>query len=211
MKLNTSLAAAITLALLSTSAHALKQGDMFTKVGAINVSPNDSSTDFSGAATVGASVKSDTQISLTLNYMLQDNIGIELLLATPFTHDIYATGGGAALGKVADTKQLPPTVSVQYYFSPQAKLRPYAGVGINFTNFFDINVTDASGTLTSLDLDDSWGLAAQVGVDYDMGNDWFINFDIRYINIETTGTSNLGTISADINPTIVTLAAGFNF
>jgi outer membrane protein len=211
MKFKPSLAAAITLGLLSTPAYALKEGDWLAKVGAINVNPNDSSTGFSGAPTVGATTKSDTQVSLTLTYMVQDNIGVELLLATPFTHDVYATGAGAALGKVADAKQLPPTLSVQYYFSPQEKMRPYASLGLNFTNFFDINVTDGSATLTDLDLDDSWGLAAQVGVDYDMGDDWFINLDIRYINIETTGTSNLGNIDIDVNPTIITVGAGFAF
>ena len=213
MNINTSLIAAmaISLGLVSSQAQAVQAGDRFAKIGVINVNPNDSSTGFSGASTVGAATKSDTQLSLTLTYMLKNNIGLELLLATPFTHDVYATGAGAALGKVADAKQLPPTLSVQYYFSPTAKLRPYASVGLNFTNFFDINVTDSTGTLTSLDLDDSWGLATQVGVDYDLGNDWFINFDVRYINIETTGRSNLGTIDVEVNPTIITLAAGFTF
>lgn len=212
MKLNTPLTAiAISLGLMSGSAHAIQESDFLVRFGVSNVSPDDSSTGFTGAATVGAAVDSNAQLGLTLSYMVHNNVGVELLLATPFTHDISATGTGATLGKVADTKQLPPTLSVQYHFSPQDKIRPYAGIGLNFTNFFDINVTDASNTLTSLDLDDSWGLGAQLGVDYDIGNDWFINLDIRYINIETTGHSNLGDIDVKINPTVLSVAAGFSF
>ena len=212
MKLNTLLTAiAISLGLMSGSAHAIQESDFLVRFGVSNVSPDDSSTNFTGATTVGAAVDSNTQPSLTLSYMLQNNVGVELLLATPFTHDISATGAGAGLGKVADTKQLPPTLSVQYHFAPQDKIRPYAGIGLNFTNFFSINVTDATATLTSLDLDDSWGLGVQLGVDYDIGNDWFINLDVRYVNIETTGHSNLGDIDVKINPTVLTLAAGFSF
>jgi len=213
MKINTSLTAiaTLTLGLLSSPIQAVQQGDWFVRIGASSVSAHDSSTGFSAVPTVGAAVESNAQPSINLTYMLQNSIGIELLAAAPFSHDITATGAGAALGKVAETKQLPPTLSLQYHFRPQTKIRPYAGIGINFTNFFDINTTDASNTLTSLDLEDSWGMAAQVGVDYDIGNDWFVNLDLRYINIETTGTSNLGNIDVEIDPTVLTVAAGFNF
>jgi len=215
MKLNTSLTAlaTLTLGLLSSPVQAVQEGDWFVRIGASSVNAHDSSTGFSAVPTVGAAVESNAQPSINLTYMLQNSIGIELLAAAPFSHDITATGAGPSLGlgKVAETKQLPPTLSLQYHFRPQTKIRPYAGIGVNFTNFFDINTTDASGTLTSLDLEDSWGMAAQVGVDYDIGNDWFVNLDLRYINIETTGTSNLGNIDVEIDPTVLTVAAGFNF
>lgn len=187
MKRNTSLITAlcITLGLLSSQAQAVQEGDWIVRFGVTDVRPNDSSTGFSGASTVGAAVASSAKPSLTLSYMLKNNIGVELLVAVPFSHDISATG--ALTGKVAETKQLPPTLSLQYHFKAQSKIRPYVGAGINFTNFFDIKTT--GGALTSLDLDDSWGMAAQLGVDYDIGNDWFINLELRYINIETTGRS----------------------
>ena len=51
--------------------------------------------------------------------MLCDNIGLEVLAATPFSHDIDATGSIAGLGKIAEVKQLPPTVSLQYHFTPK--------------------------------------------------------------------------------------------
>lgn len=68
--------------------------------------------------------------------MIKENIAIELLAATPFSHDIKGTGALAGVGKVGETKQLPPTLSVQYHFSPKASVRPYVGAGINYTIFF---------------------------------------------------------------------------
>jgi outer membrane protein len=65
-----------------------------------------------------------------------------------------------ALGlKVGSAKQLPPTVNVQYYFlGSDSKFRPYAGVGVNYTFFWDEEVTDEFEAVAgerSLSLDDS--------------------------------------------------------
>ena len=59
MKLNTSLTAiaSITLGLLSGSVQAVEKGDWYVRIGASNVAPNDSSTGFTGAPTVGAAFK----------------------------------------------------------------------------------------------------------------------------------------------------------
>lgn len=203
---------AVTIAVLGMSAEnafAVKEGDWIARFGLTNVSPNDSSGGFSGNPAVGVALDDDTQPSFNLTYMWKNNIGIELLGALPFEHTLSTTG--ALNGKVATVKQLPPTLSLQYHFDPQSSLRPYASLGINYTTFFDVNTTgDLAGT--TLDLDDSWGLAAQVGVDYDLTQDWFLNADLRYINIETVGTSSaLGTIDVDINPWVFTLSLGTTF
>jgi len=140
--------------------------------------------------------------------MIESNIAIEVLAATPFSHDINGTGALAALGKVGETKQLPPTVSVQYHFKPMPNVRPYVGAGINYTTFFEEKATNG---ISTLELDDSWGLAMQAGVDVDINKDWFFNADVRYINIETTATTDLGTTDVKINPTVISLGVGTRF
>ena len=55
---------------------------------------------------------SNTRPTITGEYFLKDNLGIEVLAALPFQHDINVVG----VGKVGSTKHLPPTVSLQYYF-----------------------------------------------------------------------------------------------
>lgn len=117
----------------------------------------------------------------------------------------------AGLGTVAETKHLPPTLSLQYYFKPVPNVRPYVGAGVNYTYFWD---EKTAGPLAGadIDIDDSWGLAAQVGVDVDLDADWFVNADVRYIDIDTEATiEGLGTVDVDISPWVYTLAVGYRF
>ena len=197
------------LVLTSNSTMAVEKGDWLVRAGAANVSPNDSSTGLTGVgATATVGVDANTQIFANLSYMIKDNVSLELLAATPFTHDIKGTGALSALGKVGETKHLPPTFSVQYHFSPKESVRPYVGAGINYTTFFSEKATN---TITSLKLDDSIGLAVQAGFDIDITKDWFFNADVRYINIETTATTDLGTSEVKINPTVISLGVGTRF
>ena len=205
---------AVTTAILTALAAAsfsvsAEKGDWLVRFGAANVSPNDSSTGLTGVgstATVG--VESNTQPFVNVSYMIEDNLAIEVLAATPFSHDITGTGALAGLGKVGETKHLPPTVSIQYHFNTKQSVRPYVGAGINYTVFFEEQATNG---ITSLELDDSWGLAVQAGVDIDINKEWFFNVDVRYINIETTATTDLGTADVTIDPTVISMGVGTRF
>ena len=197
------------LVLTSTSSFAVDKGDWLVRFGAAHVKPNDKSGGFSNNSAIGVAVEDDTQAFVNVSYMLKENIALELLAATPFSHDLIATG--AVTGKVGSADQLPPTFSVQYHFKPKASVRPYVGAGINYTTFFNEKTTGALAG-TTLSLDDSWGLAVQVGVDVDITKDWFFNADIRYINIETKATSSaLGAVDVEINPTVISLGVGTRF
>jgi len=189
------------LVLTSASVAAVEKGDWLVRVGVVNVSPNDGSTGVVATDAIG--VDGNTQIFANVTYMFKDNVGFEVLAATPFSHDITLSGS-----KIGETEQLPPTFSVQYHFKPKASTRPYVGVGINYTTFFN---EKATAVITSLSLDDSIGLAVQAGVDIDITKDWFFNADVRYINIETTATTNLGNIEVDINPWVFSLGVGTYF
>ena len=131
------------------------------------------------------------------------------MAAYPFTHDITVDG----VGTVAEVDHLPPTLSVQYHFRPTTNVRPYVGIGLNYTTFFSESITTEGTTagLTSLSLDDSVGLALQGGIDFDISKKWYINLVLRYINIETTAKTNIGDIDVDINPWVYTLGVGTSF
>ena len=191
---------------VTSNSHAVEQGDWLVRFGAVNVSPNDSSGTLSGAPTVGVAVDGDTQIFLNVSYMIKPNIALELLAASPFEHTISATG--ALSEDIATTKQLPPTLSAQYHFTPKDSFRPYVGAGLNYTTFFDETPT---AVISSISLDDSFGLAVQGGFDVDINKDWFANVDLRYINIETTATTNLGTVDVKINPWVFSAGVGMRF
>ncbi|MEG1343543.1 MAG: OmpW family outer membrane protein, partial [Pseudomonas sp.] len=108
------------LALAAPVVHAHQAGDFIVRAGAITVNPNEDSGDIKldGTKVSGtkATLDSDTQLGLTFAYMLTDHIGLELLAATPFHHTVGVKGLGPGLdGKLGDIKQLPPTLSLQYY------------------------------------------------------------------------------------------------
>lgn len=123
------------MAALSSPAIAHQEGDILVRAGIASVSPNDSSDKILGSDEE-LHVNSDTQLGLTVGYMLTDNVSVELLAASPFSHKISTPLLG--LGDIAETKHLPPTVMLQYYFgTKESTLRPFVGAGINYTVFFD--------------------------------------------------------------------------
>ena len=197
--------AAAALILPTENALAVKQGDWLVRFGAAQVSPNDGSSGVVAPDAIG--VEDDTQAFINLTYMLKDNIGLEILGATPFTHDITLAGSG----KIAETKHLPPTFSIQYHFQPKESVRPYVGAGINYTTFFN---TKTFGALegTDLDLDDSFGLAGEIGADIILNDTWFLNASFRYIDIETDAKldgAKLGAVKID--PYVYGIHVGMKF
>lgn len=227
-----SLAAAITAAMASTQALAYEEGDWIVRVGATMVDPDASSdiVTLNGADAFGGSkvdVEDDTQLGLNVEYMLSPNLGVELLAATPFEHTVTAKGTlGTVLagngGKdVANVKHLPPTLSLNYHFDTNSGFQPYIGVGINYTVFFsEDGSSELEATLgsdTDVELDDSWGLAAQMGVNYHVDDKWMINASVRYIDISTdaeiTVKANGAKIKTDvdIDPYVYTVSVGYKF
>lgn len=201
------------LSLLSGSALAVSQGDLLIRAGVAHVAPSGSSDEITGIA-AGAKVEADssTSLGLTLTYMATDNLGIGVLAAWPFSHDINATGSIAALGKVAETDQLPPTVTLQWHFAPTSNIRPYVGAGVNYTTFFNTSTTGAL-TNVGLNLDSSWGLAGEAGVDIDINNDWFVSGQVWYLDIDTEATigNGIGTYDVAIDPWVVMVGLGTHF
>lgn len=203
-------AALVAAGLVATAAHAHEAGDLLLKVGVSTVSPKSNNGDvLNGSVRLG--VDDNTRPSFSLTYMATRNIGIELLAAFPFKHNINGSAGGAGLGNIGSTKHLPPTLSVQWHFLPDSAIQPYVGVGLNYTHFFDTKATGAlSGS--SLKLDDSWGLAGQVGVDVRLSERWFLNADLRYIDISSKVSLNGERIGkARIDPWVGTVGVGYRF
>jgi len=198
---------------VTASASPLQAGDWLVRIGLSNVNPNASSSNPRGGLPAGSdvSIDSSTRPSFTVGYMLTDNLDVELLAAWPFKHDITGDGALAGAGKIGDTKQLPPTLSVDWHFMPGSRVRPYVGVGVNYTHFFSENATGPLAG-TTLSLDSSWGPAAQAGFDVDVGANWSFNASVRYIQIKTTATYGNGyKLDVDVNPWVYTVGIGTSF
>jgi outer membrane protein len=197
---------------------AAKQGDVLIRVRAVMVSPNESSgpvlPSFPGAS-VGVSNSFAPEIDFT--YMATDHIGAELIVATT-KHNIDGRGTLESVGKLASTWVLPPTLTLQYHFLPEAKVRPYVGAGINWSIFYSDNASDqlkAAVGPTDVSLSNSVGWALQAGVDFDLSEKVFLNLDVKYIDMSTTATLTSGAlvnrVDVDINPLVFGVGLGMRF
>lgn len=166
----------------------------------IGVNPDESSSN----PAVPVSVSNETVLEVDLSYFLTKNVALELI-ATRKSFDV--SSAGASLGSVT---LLPPTLLVQYHFTPEAKFRPYVGVGINYTRFSNRSL--AAGTL---EVDkDSTGAAIQVGVDIEIAKNLFLNLDLKKIQIDTdvkavaTGAT---VTNLKIDPLVFGVGIGWSF
>ncbi len=223
---------ALVLALgVSGVASAHEAGEWIVRAGIGNVDPKSDNLELGtftvpvGLTIANTAVQVDSGASLTINgtYMFTDNWALDILGALPFSHDIAVSSSDLAGDlPLGETKHLPPTVSVQYHFTPEAAFQPYVGLGLNYTTFFDEEVTsEAVGVgVTDISLDDSFGLALQVGADFEINEQWLVNVDLRYIDIETdaTLTTNDGTTvgsldagTVEIDPLVYSISIGYRF
>jgi outer membrane protein len=207
----TRIALATLLALAATPAFAQSAGSWTLGVGVHNVAPKSDNGTLTATplGNLDIDVGSNTRPTITGEYFLKDNLGIEILAALPFQHDINVVG----VGQVGSTKHLPPTVSLQYHFG-QGKVKPFVGIGLNYTTFFS---TETEGAIagTNLDLSDSWGLAGHLGIDFQVSEKGAIRIDYRMIDIDTDVKLNgadLGTNNTvNIDPSVYGIAYVFQF
>ncbi|SIN63608.1 outer membrane protein [Parasphingorhabdus marina DSM 22363] len=211
-----SLAAVSAMALTSVPASA-EQGDILLRVRGINVMPNEDSGSILPAFP-GEEVSVDNSFmpEVDITYMATDHIGFELIAATTKHSASGVTGTTGGIGRLASTWVLPPTLTAQYHFAPEGKVRPYVGAGINYTVFWNEDATNALEAAvgpTSVRLSDSFGWAAQVGVDIPLNDNVFLNLDVKYIDIDTTArlnTTAAGTqrVRINLDPLVVGVGLG---
>ena len=219
-------ALALTAALgLAAPASAHEAGDWLFRAGASVVDPksDNGSLDMSAVdlGTLGVEVDDQTGVTFNVTYMYTKNVGVELLAALPYKHDIMVEG---LPGTAATVTHLPPTISLQYHFMPDSVFQPYAGIGLNLTWFMDSDkkgglaaADDLLGVTTDIDVDStSVGLAAQIGFDYKITDQWFLNLDVRYIDISTDATlivngADFTKAKVDVDPVVYGIHVGYRF
>ena len=155
----------------------------------------------------------------TLTYFVNSNIALELFCCISRV-DVDARGALATLGlgELATTSFFAPTVTLQYHI-PMGNIKPYVGVGVNYLMFYDEDVGSgmAAAGYTNVDVDDSWGLALQAGVDVALAGNWSLNVDVKKIfndtDVRWTG-GILGRVDAynlQVDPLIVSVGVGYRF
>ena len=206
------------LAAVAGVANAADEGNWMVRARALYMNPHNGN----GGGLVGAGAVPDVEAEskvfpeVDISYFFTKNIAAELILTYPQKHDIDLDG----LGKIGSVKHLPPTLTLQYHFNPEGTLRPYVGAGINYTRFssVDLDANLAIGGTTGLPLRidrSSFGWAAQIGADVQIAPKWFLNFDVKYVAIDTDifikGAGGAKVTKLGIDPMLYSVGIGYRF
>lgn len=211
------LAVVLSSVLLAGSAVAHEAGSAIFRVGGVFVSAN-SSSKTTTAIPVDLEVNNNAQLGLTATYMVTDNLGVELLGATPFSHKIAATvpAVNLALGDVAKVKHLPPSLYAQYYFfDKDAAARPYVGAGLNYTRFF--GAKSLNPAVTNLKVKKhSFGPVVNAGIDIKLTEKLSFNTAMWYTRIKTKATFNAlvaepHTVKIKLDPIVLFTGLSYKF
>ena len=193
------------IALLGMSASAMA-GQWQVKVGASSLAPSSDTT-----VAPGVVVEADQEYGFTpsVEYFFNDNSSAELLLATPFNHDVLVNGA-----KSAKLKHLPPTITAKYHFKNNTRFTPYIGVG--GTAFI---AWDEEGV--AKDVKEDFGVAGQIGFNYQPADakNWGVFVDVRYADLSPEVTLDDATALAvgkskfdlDIDPVVYTIGYSYKF
>lgn len=225
---------------LATPALAYQAGDVLVRGGIAHVSPDSSMDPVSSP--VGAldglddiaKVDSGNGVTATVTYLFHKNFGIEVVGALPFRHNIQGDGALASVGKIGQTKHLPPTVLLQFYpLDNNQTVMPYVGIGYNYTVFFDNDTNDAFAgavgdvigadvTNTTLDLSDSHGIAAEIGADWPVTKQLSLNTSVWYLDINSRAhvdatlasgaeVKDAATFDVQVDPFVFAFGAAWTF
>lgn len=226
MKKRLTLVAALLAGFASLSAQAQEaEGKWMVRVRALSLQPANESSTGTGA-TLGTSahlpenaIHVDNKVipELDISYFFTKNIAAELVLTVPQKQQVTLNSGtltGTAAQQTGTFKHLPPSLLLQYHFTPDAQFRPYVGAGINYTRISSVNLNGLNSvTGGSSDLShNSWGPAFQAGFDVKVGQNSFINFDVKKIYIRADLSINGSKVSTvKVDPLLWGVGYGFKF
>lgn len=183
------------------------EGDWQVRVRGIGVLPDASGTvTVAGAPLPGkVSVTKSIVPEVDVTYFLTDHWAAELIAATT-QHSVHQT----AAGDIGSVWLLPPTLTVQYHFMPEAIIRPYIGIGINYTFFYSTR-----SPLQGIHYRNNVGWDLQAGADVPIGNSgYFLNADVKKLFLSTDVKALGGLVRAndvDLDPWIVGIGVGYRF
>lgn len=176
----------------------------------------------------GVNLNAENLFTLYIGYVrrLSPHFSAELALAIPPVAKVDGRGP-ATVGSVpydgqviSSARWIAPTGFIEYnFFDEGTKFRPFIGLGVNYTTFYDRNATAAgdaaNGGPTKLSLTSSVGPAATVGVHYDLGHHWGLNASYSGSRVNTHLVADtagvLRTTGIRFNPYALVVSVGYAF
>lgn len=187
------------------TAYAEPEGNWMVRVRALGVLPDSDST--TNSPGIGVDIEDYFIPELDITYFINQNWALELVLGIS-KHDVEGTGliAGADVG---DFLIIPPHLMLQYHFHLNERIKPYVGVGVNYSIIFN---EDEGPGFTDLDIDNGWGFSLQAGVDIKVKEQWYLNVDVKktWMSVDAT-VNNAITADIDVDPWLVGVGLGYRF
>jgi outer membrane protein len=199
------------------------------RLGVYSVFYHTSADDITGPyVPAGVNLKAENLETLYVGVVhhFPDNFALELALGYPPLAKIKGSGP-ATVGSVpydgqviSGARWISPTLLLEYNFLPDtAPLRPYIGVGVNYTTFYDRDATAAgnaaSGGPTRISLTSSVGPAVTGGVTYRISDRWHLHASYGWSQVKTHFTGDTDgferTSHISFGPQALIVSGGYSF
>lgn len=188
--------AAASCLFMAQGALAYQAGDIFVRGG---VEKADVATD---------NFSNETAFYLAGGYLFHDKMGVELGVGESVEHDTFGLAGN----DLGVAERMPINLLVNYYplgGIESARVQPFVGVGVNYTRYSGIDEVAPY----SVDIDDSYGVVGQAGVDLLITDKLSATGYARWADVEAdidwdTG-ANSGSGTTKLDP--VTIGAGLTY
>lgn len=153
-------------------------------------------------------------------YFFTKNLAAELILTYPQKHTVRVTQSAVGAFDAGSLRELPPSLILQYHFTPDAQYRPYIGAGFNYTTYSRVDLAPLNGVVNtalggthnaSVDRTNLGGVL-QAGMDFKIGANSYINLDVKKVYIQSDlylDGAKISTIKGD--PLLWGIGYGFRF
>lgn len=205
MKKSTLIIALAALGTFSGQAMA-EQSPWLVRARAVHIDTANKFDTTSALATDSVHVSNKTIPEVDISYFFTPNLAAELVLTYPQKHNVHLEGAG----KIGTFKHLPPSLLLQYHFTPDAQFSPYVGAGLNYTRISQVDLLDGAADLEK----NSYGLALQAGVDFKLDKNWSINLDVKKVQIRsdlTLSSNGAKLTTVKVDPWLVGVGVGYRF
>lgn len=152
-------------------------------------------------------VSNSTLPEFDISYFFTKNIAAELILALPQKHEVKMNG--TSLGHF---QQLPPTLTLQYHFDVTPQIKPYVGAGMTYLRTWGSDLDKNNLGVRA----NNFGTALQVGVDFKLNKNWYLNADVKKIFIDVdvndvTAPASPRLTTIHLNPLVAGVGVGYRF
>lgn len=185
-------------------AQQVQEGPWLVRVRAVHLDPANKSDPVGGTGAANRlTIDSKTIPEFDISYFFTPNWAAELVLTYPQKQRVYLDGSD-----IGSFKHLPPTLTLQYHFTPEKTFSPYVGAGINYTRISRVHLLSGAANLES----SSVGPALQAGMDYKINRNWSLNLDVKKVYIRSDVNTAAGAISqVKIDPWLIGVGIGYRF